>query len=320
MKLGIVGCGGIAREVARAANANPQVQPLAVCDVTLAGAEKFAADFNIPSAYGDYSAMLAQADLDAIYLATPHYLHHPMMLAAIRAGRHIWCEKPITITVQEAWDVINHAAAAGVKVGVNYQTRYDPECVRMYEAVRSGALGEIYYARTNTPYLRDASYYAGWHAVKAQAGGGTMLTVGSHMIDAVLWVTGRRPIAAEGRIARKKFTQIEVEDLAMGIVELEDGILVEVCSSMIANPQRTPGIELYGSRDTFFFSLNRVDASAPDRYENNITRSLEGFRAWVEEGVPYRTPAPEAVPALAVVEAIYRSAESGRREEVCIRG
>ena len=316
MKLGMVGCGGIARVVALAAYANPRVETVACCDVSQSGAEKFAADLEIPRAYGDYQVMLAQEDLDVIYLATPHHLHYPMMLSAIRAGRHIWCEKPITVTVAEAWDVVEQARAAGVKVGVNYQTRYDPDCVRMYEAVHSGALGEIYYARTNTPYLRAPAYYAGWHAIKSQAGGGTMLTVGSHMIDALLWATGCRPLSAEGRVARKKFKEIEVEDLAMGMLELDNGALVQVCSSMIANPERTPTIELYGSLDTFFFPSPRPENPLEDGSETNITRSLEGFRAWIEEDIPYRIPAAEAIPALAVVEAMYRSAESGRREEV----
>ena len=319
MRMGIVGCGGIARVVAMAAGANPKVEVVGCCDVTVVGAERFAADFGIPRAYGEYGAMLEREELDAVYLAVPHALHYPMMLEAIRAGAHIWCEKPVTVSTAEAWEVVDQARAAGVKVGVNYQTRYDPGCVRMYEAARSGALGEIYYARTNTPYLRTPAYYAGWHAIKAQAGGGTMLTVGSHMIDAVLWVTGSRPVSAEGRIAQKKFKDIEVEDLAMGMFELENGVLVQVCSSMVANPEGIPSIELYGALDTFFFSFAQEERLPDGSYENSITRSLEGFRAWVEEDIPYRIPAEEAIPALAVVEAMYRSAQSGKREAVITR-
>jgi hypothetical protein len=94
---------------------------------------------------------------------------------------------------------------------------------------------------------------------------------------------------------------------------LENGVMVQVCSSMIANPERTPSIELYGSLDTFFFPSPIAES---DGYESNLSRSLEGYRAWLEEDVPYRIPIEEAVPALAVVEAIYRSAENGKRERI----
>jgi len=315
MKIAIVGCGGIAGAVTQAVNANPRVEAVAVCDVTLAGAKRFADLHRISRAYEDYQAMLDAETLDVVYLAVPHHLHHPMMLVAIRSGRHVWCEKPITINVGEAWDVVEKAQAAGVKVGVNYQTRYDPSCILMRDQVRSGALGEIYYARTNTPYHRTDGYYAGWHAVLSQAGGGTLLTVGSHLIDAVMWAVGSKPLAAQAVTAQKRFKEIEVEDLAMGILELENGVLVQVCSSMVATPERIPNIELYGAQDTFFYPEQRGD-EPEDEHANNLTRSLEGFRAWVEEGQPYHTPAEEAIPALAVVEAMYRSAKSGRREKV----
>lgn len=321
MKIAIVGCGGIAAAVAQAVNANPQVETIACCDVTLPGAERFAGVHGIPRAYGNYEAMLAQESLDAVYLAVPHYLHHPMILSALKTGRHVWCEKPITMNQQEALDVIQKAREVGVKVGINYQTRYDPSCVRMRDLTQSGALGEIFYARTNTIYHRTAAYYAGWHGILAQSGGGTLLTVGSHMIDAVLWAVGSQPVTALAVTAQKRFKDIEVEDLAMGIVELENGTLVNVTSSMVATPERRPEIELYGALDTYYYPSPTGDDEPGEpggKFENNITRSLEGFRAWVEEDIPYRIPAEEAVPALAVVEAMYQSAKSGKREEVSV--
>lgn len=321
MKIAIVGCGGIAAAVAQAINANRRVEACACCDVTLAGAERFAGVHGIPRAYENYEIMLAQEDLDAVYLAVPHYLHHPMILTALRTGRHIWCEKPITMNQEEALDVIEKAREVGAKVGINYQTRYDPSCVKMRDLTQSGALGEIFYARTNTIYHRTAAYYAGWHGILAQSGGGTLLTVGSHMIDAVLWAVGSKPVTAWAVTAQKRFKDIEVEDLAMGIVELENGTLLNVTSSMVATPERRPVIELYGAFDTYHYPSPTSDEESDEaggKFENNITRSLEGFRAWIEDDNPYRIPAEEAVPALAVVEAMYRSAKSGKREDVKI--
>ena len=304
MKLAIVGCGGIASGTARAANMNEKIQLVAVCDVTEAGAREFAARHDIPTAYGDYAAMLNCEALDAVYLAVPHYLHLPMTLAAFEKGLNVFCEKPIAVSVAEGQAMADAARKAGLKLGINYQYRYDADCYQMVTSAQRGDLGEIFYARCHVPFHREPGYYAGWHAIQAQAGGGTMLTVGSHMLDLVLWACQSQPRRAKGMLAHKRFKDIEVEDLAMGIVELESGVLVEICSSMVATPEKISSVELYGALDTAYFPPEERS----ENFVSALVSSLEGFRAWVEEDVPYRTPAEQALPALAAVEMIYQSA------------
>lgn len=315
MRLAVVGCGSIAAWTVRMARLNRKVQVIAACDRTLEIAQAFARKHRISRAYADLAELMAQERPDAIYLAVPHHLHYPMMLQSIQAGCSILCEKPITRTLAEGKEITRLAREKGLKIGVNYQYRYDSACFSLVNAARNGQLGELFYARCNVPFHRSKDYYqkSAWHSIKAQAGGGTLLTVGSHMLDIALWAFDSPPAAAAGMTAQMRFKEIEVEDLAQGTVQLANGALIQICSSMIATPERPPSIEIYGSKGTRVYHWGIL---ADLQFLWTLSRSIEGFRAWVEEDLPYRIPAEASLPVLSVVEALYRSAETGITQPV----
>jgi predicted dehydrogenase len=273
--------------------------------------------------------MLEQEVLDAVYLAVPHHLHYEMLSAAIQARLPTLVEKPLTRTLEEGMRIVQEAQARGVRVGVNYQYRYDCGCYALARAVQKGALGTIHYARCNLPWSRDEGYFqqAGWHANISQAGGGTLITQGSHMIDILLWALGDSPRTVTGFTAQRRFRDVEVEDVAQSTIETESGALLQVCSSMVASTEQALSIEVYGARGTALYSDRplphtkfrgvRVKRARPPHWGvHALQRGLEGFRAWVADGQPYLVPAIEALPTLAVVEAIYRSAQSGQKQTV----
>ena len=120
---------------------------------------------------------------------------------------------------------------------------------------------------------------------------------------------------------------VEVEDLAQGVVEMASGALIQISSSMVASSEQAVSIELYGDRGTAVYGPSPLPhvrfrdvtvraQKPPQRGLHALQRSLEGYRAWIMDGVPYLVPAAEALPVLAVVEAFYRSAETGRREVI----
>jgi UDP-N-acetyl-2-amino-2-deoxyglucuronate dehydrogenase len=331
LHLAIVGCGEIATWMARLSWLNRRIRLVACCDRTLPSAEAFAARFRIPRAYADYEAMLRQEALDAVYLAVPHDLHYPMTCAAIEAGRPVLLEKPLARTLAEGQEIVQRARAANVRVGVNYQYRYDQGCYALAQAARQGELGEIYYGRCNVPWHREAAYFeqASWRGELARAGGGTLLTQGSHALDVLLWALNSPPRIATGMCAQAGFPHVEVETVALGAIELENGALIQVSSSMVARPEQAVTLELYGERGTALYSgrplphvrfrgLRVKRARPPGRGLHALQRSLEAFRAWVLEGEPYLTPAEEALPVLAAVDALYRSCHSGNREIVMV--
>jgi UDP-N-acetyl-2-amino-2-deoxyglucuronate dehydrogenase len=331
LRLAIVGCGEIARWMALFARLNRRIRLVACCDRTLPAAEAFAARFRIPRTYADYGTMLRQEALDAVYLAVPHDLHREMACAAVGAGLPTLVEKPLARTLAEGWEIVKRAAEAGVPVGVNYQYRYDRGCYALAQAARRGDLGALYYGRCNVPWQREADYFASgpWRGELARAGGGTLLTQGSHALDVLLWAMDSPPRAATGLTVRPKFPQVEVETLALGTVELENRALVQVSSSMVARPEQAVTLELYGERGTALYSGRplphvrfrglRVKRVRPPVWGvHALQSSLEAFRSWVVDGQPYLTPAEQALPVLAVVEALYRSSQSGERETIAL--
>jgi predicted dehydrogenase len=329
LRLAIAGCGEIAGWMAFLARLNRRIRLVACCDRTLPRAESFAARFRIPRAYADYGAMLRGEALDAVYLAVPHDLHLEMACQAIDAGRPVLLEKPIARTLAEGQELVRQARAAGVRVGVNYQYRYDRGGYALAQAARLGDLGRVYYGRCNVPWHREAAYFerGAWRADPARAGGGTLLTQGSHALDLMLWAVDSPPRAATGMTARPGFPQARVETVALGTVELANGALIQVSSSMVARPEQAVTLELYGERGTALYSNRPLPHTRfrgqrvkrrrpPGRGVHALQRSLEAFRAWVVEERPYLTPAEEALPVLAAVEALYRSAQSGKKEPI----
>ncbi|MBN2048279.1 MAG: Gfo/Idh/MocA family oxidoreductase [Anaerolineaceae bacterium] len=335
MKLAVVGCRGMGSGIARVAAAHPQITLNAVCDINETYAQDLLGSLSSSAAvYTDYATMLGDADLDAVYLGTPHHLHFDMVRAAVARGLPVLCEKPITEHIDSAIELVQLVKPSGVKVGINYQNRYEIHYHTLIRAARQGHLGKIRWGRINVPWEREWDYFADspWHTSKARAGGGTLLTQGSHYIDIVLEALRPAfPVEAVGVADRLKFgNRIEVEDFAMGILRMSDGTFIEVCSSMNAHPQQPVVIELYGEHGTAIvtdktkiefrgcddFSL--TDAGLPG--ENAVEISLEGFRRWVMDGThDFLIPIESALPALACVDAIYDSAEA-RAWQVVKRG
>lgn len=329
LRLGIVGCGDIAGYTAGLARWNPGYQLAACCDHAPEQAEAFARRFRIPQTFTDYRDLFAEAGLDAVYLAVPHHLHAAMTTEAVERGLSVLVEKPVTRTLAEGRAVAALAQARGVKVGVNYQYRYDAGCYALARAAQRGDLGPVHSARLNLPWRRDRAYFekSAWHARLDSAGGGTLITQGSHLLDIALWALGARPVSAMGYTARRVFTAVEVEDLAHGIVELAGGALISITSSLAAATEQAVTIELYGERATGIYTDRpwprvrfvgrRLQSEPPPVWGvHALARSLEAFRRWVQADIPYLCPAPAALPVLAAVEALYHSARTGWREPI----
>jgi predicted dehydrogenase len=330
LRLGIVGCGDISGFTAWFARFNRKIQMTACCDIDLQAADSFAKKFRIPAAYTDYTEMLAGAALDAVYLATPHDLHLSMTRQAVEAGLAVLCEKPLAASLSQGRQMVELVERAGVKVMVNYQYRYDAGCYGLARIAQAGALGRLLYARINIPWFRQQDYFdrsGAWHSSRQRAGGGTLLTQGSHFLDVVLWAAQVPAVTAQGITARRRFQDVEVEDLALGQVELADGFMIEITSSMVAYPERAATIELYGEEGTGLYKDGliprlkfvgaRVKAPRPPvKNVHALGRCLEAFRRYIVEDEPTLNPVQEAYKTLAVVDAVYRSAACGQKVQV----
>jgi len=326
LKIAIVGCGDIAGFTALVSRLVPQVTLSACCDVNSGRAQTFAKRHGIPQVFTDYAELLAKAASDSIYLAVPHYLHYLMILDAVDSGKTVFVEKPATRTLEEGQKLIQ--TIGKTKVGVNYQYRYDNGCYALARAVQSGSLGKIHSIRINIPWHREQSYFAGaaWHKTIAHAGGGTLITQGSHFLDIAFWALGEKPVSAIGHIKTTIF-DVEVDTLTHGIVETEGGTLISVVSSMVAATEQKVTIEAYGEQGTAVYADRpyphvkfigrKIRKERPPGWGvHALQRSLVGFANWILDEKPFLTPAASTLPVLAAVDGIYRSAQSGQKEVI----
>jgi UDP-N-acetyl-2-amino-2-deoxyglucuronate dehydrogenase len=326
LALAVVGCGDIAGFMAWVSRLVPQITLSACCDVNRERAHVFAKRHRIPRVFSDYDDLLSKSSLDAVYLAVPHHLHYEMVLGAVAAGKAVFVEKPLTRTLAEGVRLVERIGAA--KVGVNYQYRYDSGCYALARAVQDGCLGRIHSVRINIPWHRTQKYFDGapWHGTVARAGGGTLITQGSHFLDVALWALGESPVSAMGYTASPGF-DVEVDTLTHGIVETSGGTLISITSSMVSATEQAVAIEVYGEKGTArykdlplpsvkFTGVKVRCERPPQRGLHALQRSLAGYAKWILEDRPFLVPAAGTLPVLAAVDAIYRSAESGCRSKV----
>ena len=330
LQMAVVGCGGIASYAAGLARLLPGLRLNACCDLDGELAAGFARRHAIPAVYQDYARLLEEGQPDIVYLAVPHDLHLPMTRAAVERGAAVLCEKPIAASMEAGRELLRLSQQPGARVAINYQNRYETTCYQFVQAARSGAMGRIQHARANIPWRREPGYFAtgaGWHSSLARSGGGTLLTQGSHYIDLLLWAMSSPPVAASGVIRQVLHTGVEVEDLAFGLIELENGAVIDVCSTMASPKEKEVTIELYGEKGIAYWKAGRTPSlrwegvkppavRPPTAGLHALQRSIAGIRDWVRGGPPHLASAADALTTLSAVDAVYRSARSGKRETI----
>ena len=221
----LVGIGDIAtKRVLPAILAEPRSQLVGIVTRTLAKAERYA----VPS-WTDLDAALAQSAADAVYISTPVFLHAPQTIAALRAGKHALCEKPMALSYAEALGMQQAAVETGCTLGVSYYRRLYPKVARAKELMESGAIGRpVFAAATAHDWFYPADGFRDWLIDPARAGGGALYDVGSHRIDLMNYLFGQ-PMRVSGHVSTL-IHPIQVDDNATVIIEHATGVrsLVDV--------------------------------------------------------------------------------------------
>ena len=285
--------------------------------------------------YESGEALAGRATVDAVAVLTPHHLHLPYVVAAARAGRHVLVEKAIAHTVAAADELIEACRAHGVTLAGIFQNRFTPAARRLRDTVANGGLGRAFQASVTVNEYRAPSYFLSspWRGLKAEAGGGVLMIQAIHMIDLVLWVLGMpRRVVAQTHTA---VHDVEVEDVAVGLLEFEGGVVAALQATTAAVPDEPPSVEIRGELGTatvkgswghLAFQLRA--GSAPSDVdilaELHPTRpaiepyaeQIADFVAAVRQGRPPQVDGVEARKALVVADALYRSA--GTREWVAV--
>jgi len=329
--IGTIGCGDIACEFKRFFKMIKNAQFVAAADKEYKRARRISGREH---AYTDINEMFEKEDFDVVYVATPHYLHKKHIKLAFEHDKHVFCEKPVGVSVNDAREIYELTQKySHLKLGFNYQYRYDHNCYELVSGIKEYILGDVYYANCNVFFSRDTSYYkeSNWRGVKKYAGGGTLLTQASHILDILIWAFGD-PKTVMGQIKTVKFTNIEVEDLGFGIIEFDNGILAQINSSMIVEPP----VEVNKSFSELlvFGQYGRAlcKAAAPSSlnwygiedykcrdlpcYSPYTAGSLEAYADWILHNKPYLNTIEESSKVLCLISALYKSSKTGKKEKV----
>jgi predicted dehydrogenase len=312
VRIGILGAGGISDTHARAAAGIDGVEIVAVHganpDKTAALARSAGA-----TAYGALDAFLAHP-MDMVAIGSPSGIHAEQATAAVRRGLHVLVEKPLDISTPRIDALIAEADRAGVKVGVFFQDRLTPDLVEMKAKIDAGALGTPVFASGRVKWYRPPEYYGDsrWRGTWRLDGGGVLMNQAIHTIDALLWLFG--PAArVSGRVATR-FHQIEVEDTAAAVIEFANGAYGMLEASTAAFPGLPRRIEVTGTAGTLVHEQEARPAVVADA--SGHRRVFEDFFTAIQtNGVPV-CDAREGRRSVALVEALYRSANSGESEPI----
>jgi predicted dehydrogenase len=338
VRFGVVGAGGIARrrtigEVQKYARHG---EIYALMDVDQKLLNETAREFGIGRAFSSLEELLRE-DIEAVYVASPVYAHHAQVLAALRAGKHVLCEKPLALNRKEAEEMAELAEKVGLRLGVGYMMRYNVYHRKIKELITEGTLGQLVAGRAQLtcwyPPLPSA-----WRQVKKLGGGGALMDMGGHCIDLLEWFLGKAR-AVFGFIDTVVHSY-EVEDTATVLLKFENG-----AQGVVDNYFNVPDkaarnlLEIYGTKGAIFaentigqdgggnlffcqdsgqmYDATQKRVEAPYEKitltpEPLYAQEVDAFSLWVRGGAKPEIHYEIGLRNLQVVEAAYRAGREGK--------
>jgi predicted dehydrogenase len=256
----------------------------------------------------DYRELVARDDVDIVNVCTPNYLHREQVLAALEAGKHVYCDKPLAMNTREAEEMVEAARKAGTTCQVTFHNRYSPAIMRAKQLVEDGFLGEITAFRA--VYLHagytDPNRPISWRMQREKAGGGALVDLGSHVIDLLGHLIGNfsrvraelrtlvkeRPISA----GSSEMAPVTVDDAALVELELPSGVVGTMEASRVATgAQDDMRFEIHGTRGAMRFEL--MDLNWLWVYDSTKPHApLGGDRGWTRVETIQNYPKPAALP------------------------
>ncbi len=281
------------------------VRVAALCDLP-DRARAMADKLGIDEAFGDHRQMLRSASVDAVHIASPNRFHHEMALAALRAGKHVICEKPLAMNTRETAQIVKLARISGKVFAVNYNVRFYPAVLALRQMVARGELGEI--VHVNGSYLQDWLFKDtdyNWRLLPKEGGKlRAVADIGTHWMDAVSFIldakvasvfadlgtfhkTRRRPLgevqtfAKAGGKMRYAAYKVETEDFANLLLEFSNGARGNLGVSQVAAGRKNCiRIEIYGSKKSAWWNSEEPEMlhfGNRDGANETAVRATPGF-------------------------------------------
>jgi predicted dehydrogenase len=290
-------------------------------------AEAAASALGIPKAYGSYEELLQDPEIEAVYNPLPNQLHVPWTLQAIEAGKHVLCEKPLSLTAEEARALLPARDRAGVKVGEAFMVRTHPQWLRTREIIAAGQIGALRsivgffsFFNRDPANIRNVPEY----------GGGALMDIGCYPITTSRLVFGQEPRRVMGLVERDP--EMKIDRLTSAILDFPSGQSILTCSTQLVPYQR---MQLFGTKgrieveipfnapndrpcrvfidngsDLFGGGVRTEEFATCDQY----TIQGDVFSRAIREGGEVPVSVEDAIKNMSVIDAIFRSAQSGQWE------
>ena len=338
LKWAVIGCGGIARRktIPGMMLAN-NLELVSVMDSVLSVAEEVKEEFGAKYAFDNYEAILAQDEIDAVYIASPVFFHKEQAIAAAKAKKHILLEKPMAMTVEDAEEIKKACDDNGVKLGVGFLMRFHGYHQEIKKIIADGKIGDIVSMRGQfTCWYPDIE--GAWRQKKETSGGGALVDMGIHVIDLLQYLSGLRAKEVVAFNQTQTFNY-DVDDSSAVIMKMENGATAFVDSNFnIPDAASVAKLEIYGTKGSIVASGTLAQAEVgsvnilisddslgydADQSRNEIvpvslegtplgnmyTKEVEQFGDAVINGTEVPVTAESAIYDQKVVEAAYKSSE-----------
>ncbi len=343
VRWGVIGAGGIAdRRTIPGMMLCDNAELVAVMEINMELAEKCRAKWGCKKAYDNEADLLADPEIDAVYIATPVVLHAKQAMAAADAGKHILIEKPLAMTSEEGAKVVEYCESKGVKIAAGLMMRFGAYVMAMKKAIEEGKIGKPVSA-----YAQFTCWYpdmpGNWRQSKKNGGGGAMMDMGVHCIDLLQYILGSK--AKDVVAMHDTLTwNYEVEDSSTVLMRLESGAHCVVQSNFnIPDDAAKWRIEVFGEQGRLIGDtvIGQVDGGSLDamflgeqggydaqqdkkdgareqidvEFGNMYAREVASFSDSILNGTPVEVPASDAIQVQKVMESAYRSNDEG----ICIK-
>jgi predicted dehydrogenase len=297
---------------------------VAIASRSAAVARRVAEEMAIPRAHGSYEALLADPEVDAVYLPLPNHLHATWTIAAARAGKHVLCEKPLATTSADAERMVAASEEAGIVLMEAFMYRHHPSWVAARRVLAEGRIGRLMAVTSWFSYFNDDP--ANIRNV-LEAGGGALYDIGCYSVNLSRMLFGGEPGRVSGALHRDEASGTDI--VTAGILEFADGVSVFGCSTRSEDDQR---VDIYGTtgrisieipfnippdRPTRIMVVAGGDppvAPAMETIELPTTdpyaAEAESFIATVLDGAPHPLPPTDAVANLRVIERLFASGDA----------
>jgi len=342
IKVGLIGAGGISNMHIGGYQESPRAEVVAICDVKPAAAEAQAAKYDIPNVFASADALLKLKEIDAVSVVTPNYNHKESSIKALRAGKHVLCEKPMAMNAREGRQMIDAAKKARRILQIGLNNRFGPDVQFAKKIIDAGQIGTPYYARSLSIRRRGVPSW-GVFGRKELQGGGPLIDIGVHAIDFAWYMMGcPRPVAVSGRTYNtigaapghvgqfgpwdwKTYT---VEDFAVALVRFANGATMTIESAFCVNlPEDTFSSHIVGEKGgvgTGPLSVQiEMGGHLTDCTPNHLPRGVKTHHVSVGHFVdsivkrkPSLVPASQVIWVQKIIDGIYASGEAGREVRI----